>query len=37
MNFVVENAEGHEGDDPGDDELGQVVVVEDVVLVHSQS
>ena len=28
----VEDAEGHEGHDAGDDQLGQVVVVEDVVL-----
>ena len=36
VDFVVENAEGGEGDDAGDDELRQVVVLEDVVKVQTQ-
>ena len=32
IDFEVEDAEGNEGDDAGNDQLGQVVVVEDVVL-----
>jgi hypothetical protein len=32
----VKNTESHEGDDSGDDELGQVVVEEDIVDVHPE-
>ncbi len=35
IDFEVEDAEGHEGHDAGDYQLGQVVVVENVVLQKS--
>jgi hypothetical protein len=36
VNLEVENTESHEGDDASDDELGQVVVEEDIVDVHAK-
>ena len=36
INFEVEAAERKKRDDPGDDQLGQVVVVEDVVDVEAK-
>ena len=36
VNLEVENTESHKGDNASDDELGQVVVEEDIVDVHAK-